>query len=143
YVSEVNFSNPPAANASAIGLQGVPLTQFPSVSTSQYASFGAGSYAMTRDGHYILNDALVLQMGHHSLPIGGEFMRYAYSYYEPGVLAGSYSFTGTFTTLSGQSGFGPPDLELGFPGSSSISTTDTIFHENLNYFAAYIQDDYR
>ncbi|SFS13616.1 TonB-dependent Receptor Plug Domain [Granulicella pectinivorans] len=143
YVSEVNFSYPAAADADSIGLKGVPLTQFPSISTSQYTSFGAGSYSLTRDGHYILNDAMVMQMGRHSLSLGGEFMRYAYSNYTPGVLAGSYSFTGTFTTASGQSGLGLPDLMLGYPGSSGISTTNTIFHQNLNYFAGYVQDDYR
>ncbi len=143
YVSEENFASPVATNAASIGLQGVPLTQFPSISTSQYATFGAGSFARTRDGHYILNDAMVLQMGRHSLSVGGEFMRYAYSYYTPGVLSGSYGFNGSFTTATGQSGFGIADLELGFPSSASISTTNTIFHENLNYFAGYIQDDYR
>jgi hypothetical protein len=143
YVSEENFSTPTPADANAIGLKGVPLTQFPSISTAQYISFGAGSFARTRDGHYILNDAMVMQMGRHSLSVGGEFMRYAYSYYTPGVLSGSYGFTGTFTTASGQSGLGLPDLELGIPASASISTTNTIFHENLNYFAGYVQDDYR
>jgi hypothetical protein len=143
YVSEENFTSPVPTDAAAIGLQGVPLTQFPSVSTTQYASFGAGSYLRTRDGHYILNDAMALQMGRHSLSIGGEFMRYAYSAYQPGVLSGSYSFNGSFTTQTGQSGFGIADLELGYPSSAGISTTNTIFHENLNYFAGYIQDDYR
>ncbi len=143
YVSEENFSSPLPTNASSIGLQGVPLTQFPSVSTAEYASFGAGSFARTRDGHYILNDAVVLQMGRHSLSVGGEFMRYAYSYYTPGVLSGKYSFTGMFTSVPGQTGNGLADLLLGLPATTNISTTNTIFHENLNYFADYIQDDYR
>jgi hypothetical protein len=143
YVSEENFASPLPTNASSIGLQGVPLTQFPSVSTTEYASFGAGSFARTRDGHYILNDAMVLQMGRHSLSVGGEFIRYAYSYYTPGVLSGQYSFTGTFTAVPGQSGIGLADLELGLPATTNINTTNTIFHENLNYFAGYIQDDYR
>ena len=143
YVSEENFASPVPTDAASIGLQGVPLIQFPSISTNQYASFGAGSFARTRDGHYILNDAMVLQLGRHSLSVGGEFMRYAYSYYTPGVLSGSYGFGGIFTSEAGQSGFGIADLELGLPSSASISTTNTIFHENLNYFAGYIQDDYR
>ncbi|WP_235011751.1 outer membrane beta-barrel protein [Bryocella elongata] len=143
YVSEVNFSSPQPAPASAIGLQGVPLTQFPSISTTQFASFGAGSYSRTRDGHIIINDAIAMQFGRHTLSVGGEFMRYAYSNYSPGVLSGSYGFSGTFSTTGGQSGLGIVDLELGLPASASINTTDTIFHENLNYFAGYIQDDYR
>lgn len=143
YVSEENFSSPLPAPASSIGLTGVPLTQFPSISTTQFASFGAGSYARTRDGHIILNDALALQLGRNSISVGGEFMRYAYSYYTPGVLSGSYGFSGSFTTANGQSGLGIVDLELGLPASAGINTTNTIFHENLNYFSAYIQDDYR
>ena len=143
YVSEENFSSPLPAPASSIGLTGVPLTQFPSISTAQFASFGAGSYARTRDGHIILNDAVALQFGRNSISVGGEFMRYAYSYYTPGVLSGSYGFSGTFTTANGQSGLGVVDLELGLPATAGINTTDTIFHENLNYFSGYIQDDYR
>ncbi len=143
HVSEENFASPVPTSASSIGLQGVPLTQFPSISTNQYASFGAGSYARTRDGHYIYNDALILQLGRNNLSVGGEFIRYAYSYYTPGVLSGKYSFTGTFSSAAGQSGIGLVDLELGLPASTSISTTNTIFHEQLNYFSGYVQDDYR
>lgn len=143
YVSEENFSSPITTDVDSIGLQGVPLTQFPTVKTNEYANFGAGSFERTRDGHYILNDAVAMQIGHHSLSIGAEFMRYAYSYYGPGVLSGSYNFSGIFTSAAGQSGIGLADLELGLPATTSISTTNTIFHENLNYFAGYIQDDYR
>ncbi|WP_350448981.1 TonB-dependent receptor [Paracidobacterium acidisoli] len=143
YVSEENFSTPNTTAVDSIGLKGVALTQFPSVTTNEYANFGAGSFARTRDGHYILNDALILQIRNHTLSMGGEFMRYAYSYYEPGVLSGKYTFSGTFTSAGGQSGIGLADLELGLPESTTINTTNTVFHENLNYFAGYIQDDYR
>ncbi|HEY4381467.1 MAG TPA: carboxypeptidase regulatory-like domain-containing protein [Acidobacteriaceae bacterium] len=143
YVSEENFSSPVPTDASSLGLKGVPLNQFPSVATAQLASFGAGSFARTRDGHYVLNDALVLQMGRNTFSVGGEFMRYAYSYYTPGVLSGKYNFNGMFTSAPGKTGSGLPDLLLGLPATTSISTTDTIFHENLNYFTGYIQDDYR
>jgi hypothetical protein len=143
YVSEENFSSPLPTDASSIGLQGVPLTQFPKVTTTQYAGFGAGGYSRTRDGHYILNDAMVLQMGRHSLSVGGEFMRYAYSVYSPGILSGSYTFSGAFTSVPGQTGNGLADLLLGLPATTTINTTNTIFHENLNFFTGYIQDDYR
>ena len=46
--------------------------------------------------------------------------------------------------MPGQTGFGAsPISNSACPASASISTTNTIFHENLNYFAGYIQDDYR
>ena len=121
----------------------MPLTQFPKVSTSQLIGFGAGSYSQTRDGHYILNDAMVLQIGRQTLSLGGELMRYSYSYYSPGVLSGQYTFNGMFTSVPGQTGSGLPDLLLGLPATTAISTTNTIFHLNLNYFAGYIQDDIR
>ena len=144
YVSEENFATPDTQNVSSIGLKGVPLTTgFPTIETTEFATFGPGSFLRTRDGHYILNDALALQMGRHSLSIGGEFMKYGYSAYEPGVLSGEYDFTGTFTTANGQSGNGFADLLLGLPTATEIITTNTVFHEDLNYFAAYIQDDYR
>jgi hypothetical protein len=82
-------------------------------------------------------------MGRHSLSLGGEAMHYDYSVYDPGVLSGSYTFTGTFTSAGGQSGVGLADLLLGLPATTTISTTNTVFHENLNYFAGYVQDDYR
>jgi outer membrane receptor protein involved in Fe transport len=143
YVSEVNFASPLPTDASSIGLNGVPLTQFPTIKTTQYASFGAGGYSRTRDGHYILNDAMVLEMGRHTLSIGGEFMRYAYSSYKPGVLSGSYTFSGGFTAVPGQNGYGFADLLLGLPAATTISTANTVFHYNLNYFSGYLQDDYR
>jgi len=143
YVSEVNFSHPVPTSASSLGLQGVPLSQFPTIQTTLFPSLGAGSYAQTRDGHYILNDAVIMQMGRHNLSIGGELIRYAYSYYTPGVLSGGYAFTGIYTSTVDQTGFGLPDLELGLVSQGQISTTNTVFHLNLNYFAGYIQDDYR
>jgi outer membrane receptor protein involved in Fe transport len=144
YVSEVNFAYPLLTGATSIGLNGVLLNQFPSVTTNLYAGFGAGGYSQTRDGHYILNDALVLQMGRHSLSVGGEFMRYAYSSFRPGVASGSYKFTGGFTTATvGPNGYGVADLLLGLPTSTTIQTSSTIFHYNLNYFSGYVQDDYR
>ena len=126
YVSEVNFSHPVATSASSLGLQGVPLTQFPTVQTTLFPNLGAGSYAQTRDGHYILNDAMVMQLGRHSISVGGEFSRYAYSYYTPGVLSGLYQFTGVYTSTVDQAGFGLPDLELGLVSAGQISTTNTV-----------------
>jgi hypothetical protein len=144
FVSEDNFASPLPADASAIGLQGVPLTQFPYVTTTEYSNLGIKSgYSRTRDDHYIFNDALMLLVGRHTLSIGGEFMRYRYSDYNPGVLSGDYTFSGTFTSAGGQSGIGFADMLLGLPSLTTITTTNTVFHENLNYFAGYVQDDYR
>ncbi len=143
YVSEENFSSPTTSNVSSIGLQGSSTHSIPLGNNLATDRLRSGFLCPHKDGHYILNDAMALQLGRHFLSVGGEFMRYAYSYYTPGVLSGKYTFNGMFTSVPGQSGSGLPDLLLGLPASTTISTTDTIFHENLNYFAGYIQDDYR
>lgn len=143
YVSEVNYSDVNPVSESSLGLQGVTLLGFPSVNVNGLYSLGPGGYQYTLDGHYVLNDAMVLQLGKHSLSVGGEFMNYHFSAYEPGVLSGTYNFTGQFTSTSGQSVLGLADLELGLPGSTQIQTNNTWFRLLSKYGAAYVQDDYR
>src|SRR6202012_592747 len=105
-------------------------------------TLGANSFQRTRDDHYIYNDAVMMLLGRHSLSMGGEYMRYNYSYYTPGVLSGNYTFSGTFTSSgsSSSTAVGVADLLLGLPATTTIQTTNTVFHEALNYFAGYIQD---
>ncbi len=143
YVSEVNFSYPQTPSAASVGLTGVPLTQFPSLGVTGLYSLGAGAYSYNLDGHYVLNDALVVEMGRHTLSIGGEYMDYIYSQYEPGVLSGSYTFNGDFTSINGSPLTGLPDLELGLPYTTTINTTNSWFRETAKYGSLYVQDDYR
>jgi hypothetical protein len=144
-VQEDNFASPVTSNVSSIGLEGVPLTQFPSVSITGLTSLGAGSYSRTRDRHWIWNDALNIVKGRHSIQIGAEYMRYLNHAYNPGVLSGSYSFSGTFSSLPGVSntGFGIADLLLGDPAGTSITTNNYEFRLVTNYASAYVQDDYK
>lgn len=143
YVSEVNFSDVYPVDSSSIGLKGVTLNGFPNLSVNGLYDLGPGSYQYTLDGHYILNDAMVLQIGRHSLSIGGEFMNYHFSEYDPGVLSGEYDFSGQFTSISGQPVTGIADLELGLPDSTTIDTNNTWFRETSKYGSLYVQDDYR
>ena len=133
------------SNVSSIGLEGVPLTQFPSVAVTGLTSLGAGSFSRTRDRHWIWNDALNIVRGRHSIQIGAEYMRYINHLFSPGVLSGSYSFSGTFSSLPGVSntGFGIADLLLGDPAGTSIATNNYEFRLITNYASAYIQDDYK
>ena len=143
YVSEVNYSYPKVPAVDSIGLTGVTLSQFPNISVTGLTSLGTGSYSWNLDGHYILNDAVVVVLGRHTLSLGGEYMDYIYSQYDPGVLSGSYNFNGQFTSTSGQSVLGLPDLELGLPAKTTISTNNTWFREIAKYASLYAQDDYR
>lgn len=143
YVSENNFREPDTVGVSELGLKGVILSQFPNINVNNIVPLGTGGYEKERDGHLIVNDALVWLMGHHTLSIGGVWMDYHLSDYEPGVLSGSYNFTGTFSSITGQGFSGLPDLELGLPATTSINTTTTWFREVAKYGALYIEDDYR
>jgi hypothetical protein len=143
YVSEVNFDYPVTPSAASLGLTGVPLTQFPNLSVTNLYSLGTDSYSYTLDGHYIFNDALILQLGRHTFSVGGEYMDYHYSVYEPGVLSGNYTFTGAFTSLTGQAVTGLPDMELGLPYTTTINTSNNWFRETAKYTSLYAQDDYR
>jgi hypothetical protein len=144
-VQEDNFTTPPVGNVSSLGLQNVELTQFPSVSVSSYYGLGTSSYSRTRDRHWIINDALNWQKGSHHFSLGGEYMRYLYQNYSPGVRSGGYSFSGTFTSLPGaaNTGSGLADLLLGIPASTSISTNDYEFRYSTPYASLYVQDDYK
>jgi len=145
FVQEDNFTTPPVGDVSSLGLAGVPLTQFPTVSVSNYYGLGTSSYSRTRDRHWILNDAMNWQKGRHNFQFGGEYMRYLYHNFSPGVLSGSYSFTGAFTSLPGvgSTGTGLADLLLGVPATTSIGTNNYEFREVTNYASLYFQDDYK
>ena len=144
-VQEDNFASPVTSDVSSIGLQGVPLTQFPSVAVTGAFSLGAGGFERTRDRHWIANDALNIVKGRHSMQIGGEYMIYLNHVDEPGVLSGSYSFSGTFSSLPGvaNTGLGVADLLLGAPASTTIATNNYEFRLSTPFASAYFQDDYK
>jgi hypothetical protein len=145
FVQESNFTTPPVGDVSAIGLQGVPLTQFPSISDTNYGSLGTSSYVRTRDRHWIVNDALSWQKGRNTIQFGGEYMNYSDHNFTPGVLSGSYAFSGTFTSQPGvgSTGTGLADLLLGDPASTGIATNNYTFRFKINYASLYIQDNYK
>ena len=144
FVQEDNFTDPVTQDVSSLGLKGVALTQFPDLAVTSLFSLGTSSYARTRDRHWIWNDALTRQVGRHHLQMGGEFMRYLNHTFTPGVLSGSYSFTGTFSSLPGTtSGAGLADLLLGMPATTTISLNNYEFRYVTNYAALYFQDDYK
>jgi hypothetical protein len=145
FVQEDNFTTPPVGDVSSLGLAGVALTQFPSVSVTGYYSLGTSSYVRTRDRHWVLNDAMNWQKGRHSFQFGGEYMRYLDHNFTPGVLSGGYTFSGTFTSQPGvaNTGSGLADLLLGIPATTSISTNNYEFRYLTNYASLYFQDDFK
>jgi hypothetical protein len=146
-VEEDNFAIAPNQDVSSLGLPGVPLVEFPYIyTTAVLQGLGDQTPSSTLDRHQVVNDALQVLRGRHSLHIGGEFMRYMDNQYKPGLLSGTYTFNGTFTdtTLStgkASGGFAAADLYLGQVASANITTNDYTFRFRLNYASLYGQDD--
>ncbi len=146
-VEEDNFTLPNAQNVASLGLANVPPSEFPGIGVTGLYSIGGESPSTSIDRFQIVNDALEWQKGRHNLHLGGEFIHYLYNPYNPGLLTGSYSFTGVYTdsTSGGKAtgGFGPADLYLGQVNSASLSTDNYEFRYRLNYYALYAQDDFK
>ena len=147
-VEEDNFTLVPSQDVSSLGMVNVPATQFPSIGMGTgYNGMGGGGAQSTIDRHQIFNDELQMQRGRHSLHVGGEYMRYMDNQWNPGNLAGNYSFTGSFTSAAGSTANGTgnavADLYLGEVASASFSTNNYTFRYRMNYASLYGQDDFK
>jgi hypothetical protein len=146
WVQEDNYSTVTGGSVPELGLKGVSLVTFPTVSVSQMIGLGASAPNHDRDRSWVFSEALTLQKGRHSLKFGGDFRRQMYNNYSPGKQSGSYSFSNTFTSSTPndtKSGFGLADLLLGMPATSSFSLNDYTYRLNINSAGAYVQDDWK
>ena len=145
FVQEHNYTINTEGPAPQLGLKGVALDQFPTVSVTGFATLGASATSGDRDRSWVFNDALSIQRGSHTIKFGGDFRRQMYNNYSPGKLSGSYSFAATFTALPGNANTGSAlaDLLLGDPTTTSISFNDYTYRENINSASIYFQDDYK
>ena len=147
-IQEDNYSTAGGAGAAVpeLGLKGVPLFDFPVIGVSQMIQLGSGASNHDRDRSWVFNEALTWQHDRHTVKIGGDYRRQMYNNYSPGKLAGSYSFTGAYTSVVPNgtgSGYGLADLLLGAPASTSISINDYTYRLNINSAGGYIQDDFK
>ncbi len=150
FVQEINYQNPAGGAVPQLGLKGVPLSEFPDISTSNYIQLGAGSISHDRDRSWFFNDVIQNQRGRHTLKIGGDYRRQMYNYYNPGgnngaAVSGAYSFDQTFTSISSNpnSGWDLADLLLGVPTQTQIYNEDYTYRENINSASLFIQDDFK
>ena len=146
WVQEDNYTGAGGGAVPQLGLEGVDLTAFPTISVSQLLQLGSSAPNHDRDRSWIFNDSLTWQRGTHSIKAGGDFRRQMYDYYDPGKLSGSYTFSGAFTSQTPNgtgSGLGLADLLLGLPATTSISTDDYTFRENINSASAFIEDRWK
>lgn len=97
--------------------------------------FGPDFWANTN--RYEIIDDVTLTRGKHSIQFGGSFQRAQENQNFENIPNGQYSFTSWEGFLLNQtSALGP------FRGTP-LSNTDTIRGFRINYFSAYIQDDWR
>ncbi|MGD1103810.1 MAG: TonB-dependent receptor [Terriglobia bacterium] len=146
-VEEDNFTLANNQDVASLGLPNVPPAQFPGITATGLYTIGGLSPSNSLDRFQIINDALQMQKGKHSLKVGGEFIRYMFNQYSPGNLTGGYAFTGTYTstTISGKAsgGMAAADLYLGQVNTASLTTNNYEFRYRLNTSSLYFQDDYK
>ncbi len=155
--------------ASTLGLNGVPVNTalqegglptigFPNGS-SYYTTLGTHGNDPAHEGmnEYQVFDNVTRVIGNHSLKMGFEAMPQRWYSTNASQPLGSYSFNGMFTSvtgLGGPSGFAAADfLALGTLPGGTYTTTDNMqaatistfsyTHFVLQYFAGYIQDDWK
>lgn len=146
WVQEDNYSTVTGGPAPELGLKGVSLNTFPTVSVAQMIGLGAGAPNHDRDRSWVFNEGLTWSEGRHTVKFGADFRRQMYDNYSPGKLSGSYSFSNTFTTATPndtKSGFGLADLLLGMPAVSSFNINDYTYRLNINSGGAFVQDDFK
>lgn len=150
FVQEQNYNLAPGPGVPDLGLQGVPLSQFPDISMSNYLSLGGSSPFHDRDRSWVANEALRIQRGRHLLKVGGDYRRQMYDWYNPGYndgysLAGAYAFDSTFTstTANPNSGWDMADLLLGLPTATTVESENYTYRENINSASLFIQDDFK
>jgi len=145
FVQEHNFTNEGDGSGQELGLQGVPLTLFPAITTTNYANLGSSALFRDRDRSWIYSDALSWQLGKHALTIGGEYRRQMYNAYQPGKAAGNYAFNPTFSAYPGNAntGIALADILLGLPSTTQINVSDYTYHLNINSASLYYQDDWK
>jgi hypothetical protein len=142
---EVNYTYPGASASPELGLNGVPLNEFPIINVAGFLRLGSNAYSWDRNRSFVFSEALVIQLGRHNMKVGGDYRWQMYNNYSPGKLPGNYSFSAAFSTLPGSAGTGYAlaDLLLGTPASTSFSLNDYTYRMTVHNGAAYFQDDFR
>jgi trimeric autotransporter adhesin len=125
----------------------IPVQRFPALTLTGYQG---ASYTGQGKTHYYsegVNGTLTRLAGEHSFKVGGDYRRIGVSSLGYGNSAGNFTFSGQFTGSNATSPAGTSrnaiaDLLLGYPTSGS-ETINTQVNDFVNYYGAYVQDDYR
>lgn len=121
---------------------------FPPISISDESTFGRSDTLGNPSSTSSASVAVTKVLGKHSFKTGFEYRLYQRNDYGTSAPEGSYSFTRQFTQgpnplqASSTGGYSLADFLLGYPASASANyTTDST--RSFNYYAAFIQDDWK
>jgi trimeric autotransporter adhesin len=122
------------------------LSQFPIITTNNFYQTGASD----NNSFYVLSSKnfsadISKYLGRHSIKAGFDYRKISAAGADSNNAAGEFDFNGKFTASKGQTGLGGADLAdllLGYP-SDGFQYTATKLTEFINYYGAFIQDDFR
>ena len=154
-----DFGNNEYATATDAGSLGLPASYvsalryntFPRITVNGYGGTPLLGYTGPSQAMYISQNANATVskfIGHHTTKIGVEYRRIGADVLVYGNSAGNFSFTNGFTqgpnpnTGSATGGDAFASFLLGYPASGDIAVA-TPGHYFLNYYAGYVQDDFR
>lgn len=114
---------------------------------SQVGAFGTSRFALGADTHMAVAQLTRIQ-ARHNLKFGIDLRSLRHNSFSGGNTAGNFSFTPGYTQgpnplVSGPaSGFGVASFLLGTPASGGVTIRSAISYYT-NYYAGYVQDDWR
>jgi len=111
-----------------------------------YSGWSTGSFNGHIPNSLVTSDNIRWITGRHSVSFGLEWRAYQYSFLANGNTSPGYSFNSFQTAYKpNDNSTGDPfaSFLLGLPNQEQLSVTSVNPRLNSNYFAAYIQDDYK
>ena len=139
--------------AASLGLGGMPFGPgfsdnggLPSVSIGTPQAFGSHGNDPSNEGQnlYQILDNFTRIVGNHTLKTGFNHQTFRILFLQPPSPRGQYSFSGTYTGVTGLSntGNGTADFLVDQMNSASI-TNEPVLNDEFRYDAAYFQDNWR
>jgi len=123
----------------------IPVQRFPATTLTGYQGTSFTGQGLTHWYSYGANGTVTKLAGEHSFKFGGDYRRLGVQALSYGNSAGSFTFNGQFTgpnATASTTGNAIADLLLGYP-SQGTETLNTQVTDFINYYGAYVQDDYR
>jgi hypothetical protein len=151
-----NGGNYPEFSSASLGfpsnyVSSLAFNTFPAIVVTGYGgatTMGNNGPSVNTHVSQVLNTTISKIAGHHTMKIGGDYRRIGIENITYGPAAGTFSFTQGFTqgpnpnTASALAGDAIASLLLGYPSSGSVQVA-TQNHFFVDYYAGYVQDDYR